>query len=403
MIHSKYWDYVIIGSGIVGLSVARELCARKKESSILIIEKENAIGLHASGRNSGVLHSGIYYPEDSLKAKICASGSILMSNYCKEKGLPINRIGKIILPINKNDDRQLELLYKRATTNNASVEFIDSKHLKIIEPEVKSITGNALFSPNTSVVDPKSIMLQLQKDLEKKDICFMFNAALKDIDIQNSTININNNHYQYGMLINTAGQYSDKIAHMCDVGTQYALIPFRGEYYKLKKDSKIHLNHLVYPVPDLNIPFLGVHSVTTIQGETYFGPSAVPALGREHYSGFKGINFRDASSTLTHISSMYLLNKQGLRRYTHEEIGRFLKFNFVKAARKLVPNLKMNSLQSCDKVGIRAQLYDTNEKKLVTDFLIEKKYNTVHVLNAVSPAFTSAFSMAKKIVNKVIL
>lgn len=396
MTHSRCWDYIIIGAGIMGLSVARELNNRNKDSSILIIEKESRVGMHASGRNSGVLHSGIYYPKDSLKAKICASGSVLMSNYCKEKGLPINRIGKVILPISENDGSQLEVLHKRATTNNASVEFIDSKHLSIIEPEVKSITGSALYSPNTSVVDPKLIMLQLQKDLEKKGVCFMFNAALKGIDIQNSTASVNNNRYQYGVLVNTAGQYSDKIAHMCDVGTQYTLIPFRGEYYKLKNNSKIHLNHLVYPVPDLNIPFLGVHSVTTIQGETYFGPSAVPALGREHYSGFKGINLRDASSTLTHISSMYLLNKQGLRRYTHEEIGRFLKFNFVKAARKLVPNLKMNALKSCDKVGIRAQLYDTNDKKLITDFLIEKKYNTVHVLNAVSPAFTSAFSMAKK-------
>ena len=304
MTHSRYWDYVIIGSGIMGLSVARELNAINKESSILIIEKESAIGMHASGRNSGVLHSGIYYPKDSLKAKICASGSILMSNYCKDKGLPIKRIGKIILPVNENDDSQLELLYERATTNNASVEFIDSKHLNTIEPEVKSITGTALFSPNTSVVDPKSIMLKLQKDLEKKGICFMFNALLKDIDMQNSTISVNNNHYQYGVLINTAGQHSDKIAHMCGAGVQYALIPFRGEYYKLRKDSKIHLNHLVYPVPDLNVPFLGVHSVTTIKGETYFGPSATPALGREHYSGIKGVNVRDASSALIHLSGI---------------------------------------------------------------------------------------------------
>ena len=136
MTYSKCWDYIIIGSGIMGLSVARELYARKKESSILIIEKENAIGLHASGRNSGVLHSGIYYPKDSLKANICASGSILMSNYCKEKGLPISRIGKIILSINKNDDSQLELLYKRAAANNTSVEFMsnwEKQATKLIE------------------------------------------------------------------------------------------------------------------------------------------------------------------------------------------------------------------------------------------------------------------------------
>ena len=398
MIHSKYWDYVIIGSGIVGLSVARELYARKKESSILIIEKENAIGLHASGRNSGVLHSGIYYPEDSLKAKICASGSILMSNYCKEKGLPINRIGKIILPINKNDDRQLELLYKRATTNNASVEFIDSKHLKIIEPEVKSITGNALFSPNTSVVDPKSIMLQLQKDLEKKDICFMFNAALKDIDIQNSTININNNHYQYGMLINTAGQYSDKIAHMCDVGTQYALIPFRGEYYKLKPDAQRIVNNLIYPVPNPSFPFLGVHFTRMIDGSVECGPNAVFAFAKEGY------NRSDFSSSDIWDCIKWPGFRKIITKYWKEGVGEYYrsihKEAFVKALQKLIPNIKSDDLIPGGS-GVRAQACDINGN-LLDDFDIRIDGNVIHVCNAPSPAATASLAIAETISSYVV-
>ncbi len=394
------WDYIIVGAGIVGLSVARELRLREKHSSILILEKEKSIGLHASGRNSGVLHSGIYYPKGSLKANICSTGSTLMSNYCQEKNLPINKIGKIILPIHKGDDVQLEVLYNRAISNNALVEIVDNRRLKELEPEVKSITNSAIFSPNTSVVDPKSIMVQLQEDLKKESVCFMFQSTLKKVDMENTTISMGDKKYKFKVLINTAGQYSDQIAHMCGVGERYKLIPFRGSYYKLKKNSKIHLNHLIYPVPKLNMPFLGVHSVTTINGETYFGPSAVPALGREHYSGIDGIDFNDAVSTLTHLTSMYFSNNQNFRHYAHDEVGRFLKFNFIKAAKEIVPGLTGKSLQSCDKVGIRAQLYDTKEKKLVMDFLIEKRYNTIHVLNAVSPAFTSAFSMAKEVVDR---
>jgi L-2-hydroxyglutarate oxidase LhgO len=399
MIEPNSWDYVIIGAGILGLAVAKELRSRERDSSILILEKEESIGLHASGRNSGVLHSGIYYPEGSLKASICASGSALMSNYCEEKELPINRIGKIILPIRESDGIQLKLLHDRAIANNAVAEVIDSKHLDEIEPEAKSITGNALFSPNTSVVDPVSILERLKKDLEEEKVCFMFKSELKNVDSQKSIINVNNKQLHYKILVNVAGQHADKIAKIFNVGLQFVSIPFRGSYYKLSQRSSVHLKHLVYPVPDLDMPFLGIHSVTTINGETYFGPSAIPAFGREHYHGTSGINLIDGLTSVRHLLNQYIKNSQGMRKYTHEEIGNFYKVGFIKTCQKMIPNLKAEDLEKSRKVGIRAQLFDVNKNKFEMDFVVKRKENTIHVLNAVSPAFTSAFSMSKLILD----
>jgi len=395
------WDYVIIGAGISGLTIARELRIREKNSRVLILEKENVIGLHGSGRNSGVLHSGVYYPEHSIKAEICASGSKKMAAYCEENSLPINRIGKLIIPTRETDKTQLELLLNRASLNNVTVELLDEKQLKDIEPEAHTATGNALFLPSTSVVDPHAILTQLQNDLGDNNVKFMFQAKLESVDAQDSTIVVNRQQLKYGVLINAAGQHADKIAKMCGVGEQYVILPFRGSYFKLKSESKIHLNHLIYPVPDLSVPFLGVHSVTTINGDIYFGPSAVPALGREHYSGFKGVDIKDASNIMKHVMHQYLINKNGFRRYAHEEIGRFLKFQFTKAVKQLVPRITENLLQDCNKVGIRAQLYDVENEELVMDFLLKRKNNTIHILNAISPAFTSSLGMASKVVDAI--
>ena len=177
-------------------------------------------------------------------------------------------------------------------------------------------------------------------------------------------------------------------------------MPFKGLYYGLSKNSNIRLNGLIYPVPDLSVPFLGIHSVKLVNGSVYFGPTAIPAFGRENYQGFEGVNIKDASSISYHLLRQYISNKKGFRAYTHQEASRFLKSEFLKSIQSLVPNLSSNDLVISHKVGIRAQLLDTKHNELVMDFVVEKVDNTTHVLNAVSPAFTSAFSFAKYILNK---
>jgi (S)-2-hydroxyglutarate dehydrogenase len=398
---AKNYDLIILGSGITGLSVARQQLIQEPDCKILILEKETRIGLHGSGRNSGVLHSGIYYPTGTLKAKFCTEGATLMSDYCKENNLPILKCGKVILPTKIEDESQIDLLYERGINNGAMVKIVSQKELSEIEPEVGTAIKRALYSPNTSVVDPHAILNQIKFDLEKYSVTMLFNERIISAKPDISTVETNKkNSFKYGRLINCTGQHSDVVSKVFNAGRQYTLLPFKGLYYGLSDASNIKLNGLIYPVPDLNIPFLGIHSVKLIDGSIYFGPTAIPAFGREHYQGFKGVNIKDATSVSYHLLRQYISDKQGFRSYTHQEMHMFLKSEFLKSMQRLIPRISSSDLVSSRKVGIRAQLLDVRNNELVMDFLVEKVDNTTHVLNAVSPAFTSAFSFAKYILNK---
>jgi len=395
-----HYDIIIIGAGIVGLSIARELKRQNSDLAILILEKERHLGAHGSGRNSGVLHSGIYYPEDSLKAKVCRNGALAMAAYCEKNNLPIKRVGKVIVPVKAEDESQINLLYKRAINNGANVSLVDNIQLKDIEPEACSVSGKALYSPDTAVVDPHAVLEHLADSLRQKGVHIQFNSPVQKADPDKNLVETYpGKQYVYDKLFNATGQFTDRMAHLFDIGKQYTLLPFKGSYYRLSNKLGLHINGLIYPVPDLNVPFLGVHSVKNISGEIYFGPTAVPAFGREHYQGMKGIELHDGIQISYHLIQQYIRNKQGFRQFAHEEAGRFLKRRFVDAAQALVPALKSEHLEVSNKVGIRAQLLDRNKHELVMDFLIERKGNTVHVMNAVSPAFTSAFEFAKYIIS----
>lgn len=397
-ISGRYFDQVIIGGGIIGLSIARELLTRRPGSTVLILDKEERLGSHASGRNSGVLHSGIYYPKHSMKAKVCAAGAKAMMNYCKCNGLPVVPTGKVIVPINDGDDVQLDLLYARAKSNEVNIELLDQHQLKELEPEVRSVSGRALYSPDTSVVDPNAVLCHLASELREQGVEIRLNCEVAHIDPDISRLFAGGMCFQYGTLYNASGLSVDRVAHKFGVGRRYCMLPFKGIYYRLMEDSGIVLNRLVYPVPDIKVPFLGVHSVRNLSGETYFGPTAVPAFGRENYQGLAGIDPAEAMRISYHLITQYLINKQGFKAFAHAEAGRFIKRNFVEAARALVPRLRPRHLRISNKVGIRAQLVDRENHELVMDFLIERKDNSVHVLNAVSPGFTSAFELAKMIV-----
>lgn len=391
-------DFVIIGAGIVGLSIARELKQQFPTASIAVIEKEAKIGLHASGRNSGVLHAGIYYKPDSLKARCCLEGSRAMAAYCDAHNLPISRVGKIIVTTKPDEANVLETLQQRAIQNGANVRLISRSELKKLEPEAYSATDHALFSPETSVVDPKAILTHIYQSLTEQQVIFYFKEKNTQIDTKKKQLSLNADNLSYGHLFNTAGLYADDIAKRCGLQEQYTMIPFKGLYYEMKPTSEVRINHLIYPVPDMHVPFLGVHFTKSIDNKIYLGPTAIPVLGREHYTGFEGINLKEALSTVACLTPLYIKNKQGFRNYAHQEIPRFIKSRFVDSARALVPNITNQDLIKSKKVGIRAQLFDLEKKELAMDFIIRRTQNETHVLNAVSPAFSSAFSFCRHVI-----
>jgi len=394
-------DFVVVGGGIVGLAIARELKHRDAGCSVVILEKEEALGRHSSGRNSGVLHSGIYYGEGSLKARVCAQGAREMAAYCDEHGLPISRIGKVIVPVRGDDDSQLDVLASRARSNGAEVRMLDSYELKQVEPHSHSATGRALFSPNTSVIDSKAVLDRLADDLTSRGVRILRGHPLTDVAPGARTARANGVSIGYGHLFNAAGLHADRIAHRFGVGLKYTILPFKGIYYHLDEASGLQINHLIYPVPDLRYPFLGVHFTRKIDGRVYLGPTAVPALGRENYRGMQGLNVRESVGIGVRLLRQYLSNKQGFRGFAHAEGRRYLKRYFAEAAQVLVPGVRPEHLRLSDKAGIRAQLFDRAAGELVMDFLVEPGDHSTHVLNAVSPGFTSALTFARLVVNQL--
>jgi L-2-hydroxyglutarate oxidase len=401
MSHLTY-DFVIIGAGIVGLTIARELKSCFPSQTILILEKESEVGLHGSGRNSGVLHSGIYYPPESYKAKFCAAGRVALTEFCQEHKLPFRQIGKILVPTREDEDPQLDLLFERGGKNGVTVERLNEAELKQREPEARSATGRALFIPETSVGDPKAVIKKMAEILVKGGINILFNARPDFVDSGKKSVTAGGKVFSYGMLINSAGLFADQVAHQFGVGKDYTLLPFKGLYWKLDPASGIKINHLIYPVPDLRVPFLGVHTTTNTEGVTYLGPTAVPAFGRENYKGLQGVNTHDTPNIMKLLAIQVLSGRDGFRRLAWQEGRRYLKPWFWEAARRVLPNLKMSDLKTCDKVGIRAQMYHIPTGRLANDFVVEKTQDSVHILNAISPAWTCSIPFAKMVVEKYI-
>ena len=390
-------DFLVIGAGIVGLTIALELKRRHPGASVVVLEKEPEPGRHSSGRNSGVLHSGIYYPPDSLKAQVCRQGCLEMIAYCEERGLPLNRIGKVLVPLRAEDGPQLDLLEQRGAANGVATERLDAAGLAQIEPEARSATGQALLVPITSVVSSAAVFASVMAEAEAAGIDILCGRQLGDVLAEERVLTFGGEPVAYGHAINTAGLHADSVAQRFGVGRRYTLLPFKGLYWRLDPAAGIALNHLVYPVPDLRVPFLGVHTTTAIDGTIYIGPTAVPAFGRENYRGWQGVSPGELAHILGLIAGQYASGRDGFRRLAWQEGRRYFRRWFAEAARALLPRLRPEHLLPCDKVGIRAQMLDRRSRRLVTDFVVEQGVSSTHVINAISPAFTSAFPLARHV------
>ena len=388
-------DILVIGGGVVGLTIALEMRRRHPASSITVVEAEPALGAHGSGRNSGVLHSGIYYAPGSLKARMCAAGAAAMRDYCDRKGLPLLRLGKVLVPTREEDDAQLDLLATRAVQNGVDARMLSAHELAAEEPHARSATGRALLVPITSVCSPHAVMQSLAEDCAQGGIRTRlgWRAQAFDPDARRVT-GESGEMIEYGLLLNAAGLHADRVAHAYGVAMNLHILPFKGIYWKLDPQSGIRLNHLVYPVPDLRVPFLGVHTTTATDGTVHLGPTAIPALGRENYRGLVGIRAEDALRIVGASARQFLRNTNGFRRLALLEAAKLTKGKFVGAVQKLVPAVERRHLIACPKVGMRAQLYDSQSGELVNDFLIQSGPSSVHVLNAISPAWTCSMPFA---------
>lgn len=381
---------LICGAGIVGLTVARDLVAAGFDD-ILIIDKEPEAGKHASGRNSGVLHAGIYYAPGTLRAKSCLEGNFRMKRYCEERGLPLLKTGKVIVARDESELPTLRELFARASQNGAKVELIDDKQLAEIEPNAKS-AGQALFSHYTAVVDPKAILKSIQAELlATGKVRIQFGARFTGLGKREGKrlrVETTTGPISCAFFLNASGAYGDVVAHAFGLGRDYQLIPFKGIYKKVKPEKAHMIRGSIYPVPNIKNPFLGVHFTRGAHGDVYLGPTAIPAFGRENYGILSGLD-AEAPSILMRDALLFLRNKK-FREVALEEPRKYSFTYFFNDARKLVKELKPTDIESCPKVGIRPQLVDVKKNELVMDFVIEGTDESVHVLNSISPAFTSS-------------
>lgn len=388
------FDYLIIGSGIMGLAVARSLKTQNPNAQILILDKEEDCAAHASGRNSGVLHAGFYYTADSLKAKFTVEGSRQMKAYCRSKSIPINECGKLVVAQNEAELNQLFELERRGKRNGSRVTIIDATEASKLEPNVKTFQ-KALYSPETASVDPKEVCNSLKNDLQNSGVNFSFRTQY--LGHKSNTVITKTGEFTAKKIINCSGLYADKIAQDFGFGHRYTMMPFKGLYLKYTK-NKTDIKMNIYPVPNLKNPFLGVHYTKTVTGDIKIGPTAIPAFWRENYQGLSKFSASECASTLNYQSRLFLTNSFKFRELAFEEMRKYNKEYFISLAEAMVQKIDRLGFTTWTKPGIRAQLLDKTNLSLVQDFVIEGDKHSIHILNAVSPAFTCAFPFADHIV-----
>lgn len=396
---TKNYDTIIIGAGLVGLSTAYNILLKNPSRSILILEKESKVSVHQSGHNSGVIHSGIYYKPGSLKATNCISGYRLLLDFVNEHQVPFEICGKIIVATSENELAILDAIYNRGLQNGLSnLKKIDRFELKEYEPNVAGIAG--IHIPQTGIIDYPFMANKIKEIITNTlGAEIRFNEEVLNIvsSSKDYVVETNRKNYSTRKIISCAGLQSDRVTSLTYKENDLRIIPFRGEYYKLRPEKEYLIKNLVYPVPDPNFPFLGVHFTRMISGGVEAGPNAVLAFKREGYQ-FRDFNFKDSFNTLTWPGFWKIVAKYG--RTGLGEIHRSLsKEAFTKALQKLLPEVTEDDLIAGG-AGVRAQACD-RDGNLIDDFNLVETENIIHVRNAPSPAATSCLSIGKLISEKI--
>ena len=395
----KTCDCLIIGGGIVGLTLAREWLLRYPQSKVVVLEKESNSVAHGTGRNSGVVHSGIYYAEGSLRAKLCVSGARQMLEYVEERQLWNDRCGKLLVPPTESSLNSMDVLLNRGRANGVEIHKVTGREALELEPRVNTKFDQALYVPVTSVVNPKEVAERVREEVVSRGGVIHYSTPAEAIDARRGTARTSTGSFEAGTVVNAAGLFADQVAERAGLKTQYSFQPFKGKYWK-HKNPDFTMRRLVYPVPDLSLPFLGVHTAHNQTGDVYFGPSSTPVIGRENYQGLDGIRLRDGISLGASLAWKFLKNTNGLRTLSIREIRLMRLRGVCDELTKIISGVEPRDLEpSLAKVGIRSQIFDSTTQHLVTDFVVVPDGKAIHILNAISPAFTASFAFASYVLD----
>jgi L-2-hydroxyglutarate oxidase len=393
-------DVLIIGGGIIGLSIGIALLESKPSIKVIIAEKEKSLGLHASGRNSGVLHAGFYYSPDSLKAKFCRDGNKELRKVAKKHGIKVRDVGKVVVARNSDENFRLDALFERGIKNGVDIELKSAGELSLFEP--LAVTHERfLWSPTTGVSDPKSLAKSLLNDFRALGGKFEFNSNISLIN-KNGEIREESNKFDAGYFVNAAGAQADRISRRVGVGLEYAMLPFMG-VYRATDEKNLPLKRLVYPVPHPINPFLGVHFTLTIDHKVKIGPTAIPVVGREQYSLTQGWSGSDLAQTVKGMKSLLTGNFHEFGSILRNEWPKVIPKLLTKESAELVPTAGNVKQWHRKPPGIRAQLVHLPTGQLEQDFVVVNKANATHVLNAVSPGWTSSIPFGREIAKTILL
>lgn len=388
------YDYLIIGGGIVGLSSAYHILKQKPGATLAILEKEAHVAAHQTGHNSGVIHSGIYYKPGSLKAQNCINGYNMMIRFCNDHGIKYDLCGKLIVAVDANEIPELEKLYNRGLENGLSeIKYVAKEDIGAYEPHLNGV--KAIHVPYTGIIDYTEVCEKLAELVIQAGGEIYYNHKVEDIVIKNDFTSVITPAHTFttGMLVNCAGLYCDKIATLAGEDTDTKIIPFRGEYYMLRPEKRSLVKNLIYPVPDPNFPFLGVHFTRMIHGDVEAGPNAVFAFKREGYHK-SDVDLKEMFEALAwpgfqKVAAKYW--KTGMGEFYRS----FSKKAFTTALQRLIPGVQEDDLLPAE-AGVRAQACDRTGG-LLDDFKIIQRQHAIHVLNAPSPAATSSLSIGSTI------
>lgn len=392
------YDFCIIGGGIVGLATAMELLKRQPNASLVILEKEAVLAKHQTGHNSGVIHAGIYYAPGSLKADLCKRGAEATKQFCSEHGIKFEVCGKLLVASTALEVQRMEALYARSQLNGMKVERLDAEQLRAREPNIVGLGG--LFLDATGIVDYRQVCETMAAVIRRNggEICLEKTVTAIAEDTDKVTVSTHDGAWQARHLVVCAGLQSDRLATLAGIDIDHQIIPFRGEYFRLPASKNNIVNHLIYPIPDPELPFLGVHLTRMIDGSVTVGPNAVLGLGRENYKKFS-VNWKDVAE-YARFPGFWKTIWQNLGSGSVEMKNSLFKSGYLEQCRKYCPSLELDDLLPYE-AGIRAQAV-MRDGSLVHDFLFAQTPRMLHVCNAPSPAATSAIPIGEMIADRML-
>lgn len=388
-------DVAIVGGGCVGLSVAKHL-AERTDLDVAVLEKEHHLATHQSGRNSGVLHPGFNYPPGSKKARFATEGTARMKEYCAAHDVPCEELGVLVVAKTDREEARLDDLAEQAEANGVEYELLDSK-AAIQEHEPHAVGQAALHAPEAASVDSQQYVYALANETREHGVSLYTGYEVSQVDrtADGYRLETSNGRFEASYLVNAAGLHADTLAHQVGVGEQYQVVPFRGEYYEVRPERADLCQTMIYPTPDPELPFLGVHYTRRTDGKVIVGPNAVLAFGREAYDN-TDVDFGDLYETLTYEGFRKLMSSPKMLSVAWDELNRsYRKEKFAEASKRLVPDVRAADLKR-SYAGIRAQLV-SDDGELVKDPLFVEREDAVHILNAVSPGLTSSLPFGEHI------